>query len=220
MSLQIYFLIFVFYAFLGWILESCYSLVKTKKVINRGFLLGPWIPIYGFGALAITVFLGKYTEDLIVLFVMSMVVCSILEYLTSYILEKIFNVRWWDYNDMKYNINGRICLETMIPFGILGLIMIYIINPFILNVLNDVSSFSLNLISIILLIFLLLDIFISFRFAFSLKTIRFKIDSDNTEEINKVIKKKLKAHYKGLKLLYSRLEHAFPKLLWKRKNHK
>lgn len=78
-------------------------------------MIGPYCPIYGWGALAITILLKRYIDDWIVLLFMSIITCGILEYATSYVMEKLFHARWWDYSRRKYNINGRVCLETLIP---------------------------------------------------------------------------------------------------------
>ena len=135
-NFKIYFLLFIIYAFLGWVIEEINEVVTTKKFVNRGFLIGPYCPIYGFGGLIITFLLTKYNNDLLILFVLSVVIFSCLEYFTSYLLEKLFDARWWDYTNRKYNLNGRICLETMIPFGLLGIFVIHYSNPFILKILT------------------------------------------------------------------------------------
>ena len=127
-----YFLLFMIYSVAGWILEVTCKLIEYKRFINRGFLIGPYCPIYGWGAIFITILLHRYTDDWIALFFMSVITCGILEYLTSYVMEKLFHARWWDYSRRKYNINGRVCLETLIPFGILGLAVMYVTNPLIL----------------------------------------------------------------------------------------
>ena len=106
-----YFLLFFIYSFIGYICEVIYCFILDKgKFQNRGFLYGPYCPIYGFGAIAIIVLLSKYEQYPIVLFVMGAIVASIIEYITSYLMEKIFNNKWWDYSNKKFNINGRICL--------------------------------------------------------------------------------------------------------------
>ena len=94
-DIRIYFLLFMIYAILGWIMEVTCKLIQYKRFINRGFLIGPYCPIYGYGALLITILLHKYTNDPIVLFIMAIVVCGTLEYLTSYFMEKIYKARWW-----------------------------------------------------------------------------------------------------------------------------
>ena len=114
--IQDYIMLFFIYSILGWIMEVINGFIKTKKVVNRGFLIGPYCPIYGTGVILITILLKKYMEDRIITFIMSMLICGILEYFTSYFMEKFFNARWCDYSNRKMNINGRICLETLIPF--------------------------------------------------------------------------------------------------------
>lgn len=137
-----YFLFFLLYAFLGWCMEVIVCSIPAKKFINRGFLVGPYCPIYGIAALAMFLTLGKYTEDPPVLFLIVFTSGSLLEYLTSFIMEKLFHARWWDYSKKKFNINGRVCLENSICFGILGCILMYVTNPFVVFLLN---SFSKNL---------------------------------------------------------------------------
>ena len=121
------------YSFFGWLLEVIVTFIKSKKIVNRGFLIGPYCPIYGKGALLIVLLLKKYENDIIALFVMAVVVCSIIEYITSYVLEKLFNTRWWDYSNIKFNINGRVCLQNLVAFGIFGVLLLKYVNPFLLN---------------------------------------------------------------------------------------
>ena len=130
MNIKIYFLLFIIYSFIGWLMETTLKSYEAKKFINRGFLIGPYCPIYGCGCILIILLLKKYEPYPLGLFCMSVVICTILEYLTSYFMEKLFNARWWDYSKRKFNINGRVCINTMIPFGILGTLMMYFINPF------------------------------------------------------------------------------------------
>ena len=121
--------LFLIYSFIGWIVEVSAFLIQDHKFVNRGFLIGPVVPIYGTGGILITILLTKYQSDPIVLFCMAVIVCSILEYLTSYVMEKIFKTRWWDYSNKKFNINGRICLEGLILFGLGGFGFTYIFAP-------------------------------------------------------------------------------------------
>lgn len=201
-----YFLLFMMYSTLGWIMEVTCKLFEKKKFINRGFLIGPYCPIYGFGCLGMIILLKKYLNDPLALFVMATVICSILEYATSYIMEKLFNARWWDYKNKKYNINGRVCLETMLPFGILGCLVMYFINPFFTTILNHIPSTILNIIAIILLLIFIVDNIVSFNIISNFKT-SFKYE-DNTEEITKKVKDIL---FKK-SILNRRLIHAFPNI--------
>lgn len=106
-------LYFFIYAFLGWVSECIYCSIGHKKIINRGFLNGPVCPIYGFGALIVIFFLKRYENNVLELFLYGIIVTSILEYITGYLLEMIFNTTWWDYSRKKFNIKGRVCLKTL-----------------------------------------------------------------------------------------------------------
>ncbi len=115
-QIQVLFLLFSIYSFLGWLMEVVNTLRVEKKFVNRGFLVGPFCPIYGFGVLLMTIMLKKYQNDIVATFIFSILICGILEYFTSFFLEKIFHARWWDYSNRKFNINGRICLENLFIF--------------------------------------------------------------------------------------------------------
>lgn len=209
--MTIYFLLFFIYSVSGWILEVTCKSIEAKRFINRGFLIGPYCPIYGCGAIIITVLLKKYISDWIVLFFMSFITCGILEYITSYIMEKLFCARWWDYSRRKYNINGRICLETLIPFGIMGLIVMYVTNPFIINNLLKVPEHTLNIIAIVLVSIFVIDIIISFKVVSNVRITSTRLNrgsEDNTEEITAKIKEILRSK----SILNRRLIDAYPNL--------
>jgi len=204
-----YFLLFFIYAILGWVVETinCSFLAK-KKVLNRGFLIGPYLPIYGIAALLMTFFLTEYKNDPFVLFCMAVVYASLLEYFTSYWMEKVFHARWWNYTHEKFNLNGRICLKNSLLFGILGFIVLHFINPAIFYMLDKIPQSILIILAWVCLILFLLDVIITF-WALSKLNIQIKnIHSDATEEMDREVKKLLK-HYK---YLYKRLLRAFPKI--------
>lgn len=209
MNLSLYFILFLIYSLLGWIFEVTLSLIIKKKFINRGFLIGPYCPIYGIGSLFVIFLLNNYLDRPFGLFVLSMVICSIVEYTGSFLLEKLFKTSWWDYSSKKFNINGRICLETMIPFGLGCLLIMYIINPFLLKTLNLISTFILNIIAVILFIFFVIDFIISFRIILNFKKISDDAKKDNTEKVTEYVKNEL---LKRRKILYRRLINAFPNL--------
>ena len=214
-TICIYLLLFFTYSFLGWCLEVTCKLISDKKFINRGLLIGPICPIYGYGVLITTLLLKKYLNDPITLFILIIVSCSILEYFTSYFLEKIYHTRWWDYSTKRFNINGRICLETMIPFGILGLLIMKYINPIFLNIFSLLPTSLLYILSIIFLITYIIDNIISCKIIYNIqklsKEIQFKqiIKKDDTERITKLVQKQIE---KSMKLLDKRLIHEFPHL--------
>lgn len=203
-----YFLYFIIYSFLGWFMEVCVSLWNKHKFINRGFLIGPYCPIYGWGCLAIILVVGKDTSDILGVFLKSILICSLLEYFTSYFMEKIFNVRWWDYSNKKFNINGRICLETMIPFGLLASLIIYVLHPAVIKIVDKLSPTALLWVAITLFIIYIIDNIISTYILFKIKG---KIKSerkDNTEKIKQYIEK----WFQENTVLYRRIKSAFPKL--------
>lgn len=208
-TIEIYFLLFLTYAFLGWCMEVTCKLIQFKRFINRGFLVGPYCPIYGWGALAITLLLQRYTNDIIVLFVMAVIVCSFIEYFTSYFMEKKYHARWWDYSNKKFNINGRICLDTMIPFGILGVFIMYVSNPFFMGIYNDIPEIWLHTISGILFILYIIDNIVSSRIISSIHVEEEKV-ADNTEEITNEIATKIKQLLKQKSWLHRRLVNAYP----------
>lgn len=208
MEIRVMFLLFILYSFLGWLMEVILVSIQTKKPTDRGFLIGPLCPIYGVGALLITILLNKYSNDLPALFIMATILGAILEYFTSYIMEKIFKTRWWDYSDKKYNINGRISLTTSIGFGILGVILIHILNPFFKNILNHFSNTAVLIISVILLIIFIIDIITSFRIISKIKIVNTNELRDSTDEITQYVRETLRKH----SILTKRLVIAFPNL--------
>ena len=207
-TIETYFLLFISYAFLGWCMEVICKLIEKGKFVDRGFLIGPYCPIYGWGALAITILLKRYAYDPIILFVMSVVICSILEYFTSYFMEKKYHARWWDYSNKKFNINGRICLETMVPFGILGVIIMYAINPILMDLYQSIPQLALHVISALLFIGFIVDNIISSNIMSSIKVEGSKIVKDNTEEITEKVKQILREK----SWLHRRLMEAYPNL--------
>ena len=200
-----YFLLFMLYSFFGWVIEMIVCTIADKKVVNRGFLIGPYCPIYGCGCLLIILLLRKYYNDGLVLFIMSVLLCSVLEYFTSYIMEKLFNARWWDYSDRKFNINGRICLETLVLFGILGLLLVYIINPFFTGLIDMMNNIVLIVVASVILVMYVVDICVSLKVISGFKKVARTIKKDNTEEITKKVREILPE--KGW--LYKRLVSAF-----------
>ena len=208
-DVRIYFLLFIIYSMLGWCMEVTWGLIEHKKFINRGFLIGPYCPIYGYGAILITFLLKKYVDDAFTLFIMAILVCGILEYATSYFMEKIFKASWWDYSKTKFNINGRICLETIIPFGLLGLLIMYVTNPFFIEKLGQLPEIWLNILFWLLLVLFIADNIVStVVISYIKKALKFiGKELDNTEEITKKIREVLKQKSP----LHRRLANAYPK---------
>ena len=196
-----YFLLFISYSFLGWIIEviSC-SITEKRLCINRGFLIGPYLPIFGIGSMIIIMFFSGIKNNLLLLFIISVITLSLLEYFTSFIMEKVFHARWWSYEKRKCNINGRISLLPSIGFGLLSIVLIYIVNPFYNNILNMIPLVTKNVISIVLLIIFISDLIISTVIIFSLRKRINSPNKDVTEDVNRAVKR----------VLTGRLEKSFP----------
>ena len=208
MNISSYFILYMMYSCIGWILEVIDSFIEHKKFVNRGFLIGPYCPIYGKGALLVTFLLQDYLDKPIGLFVLSMVICAIIEYIGSYILEKLFNTSWWDYSHKKFNINGRICLSTMLIFGVGCTIVMYITNPFFIKILS-ISNNILNILALILAIIYITDFIISFRIIWKFKKISDNSKKDSTIKVTEYVREEI---IKKKNILYKRLINAFPNL--------
>lgn len=123
------FLYFTVYSFLGWCMETIYYSVMSMKLVDRGFLMGPFCPIYGCGMLLIIVFLKPIKHKPFIFFLYSTIVLTVLEFFTSLLMEFIFHASWWNYFDQPFNLDGRICLSTSILWGLLATIVVYVIQP-------------------------------------------------------------------------------------------
>lgn len=123
--------IFVIYAFFGWCTEVAYAGVNHGKFVNRGFLNGPYCPIYGCGVVLVVVVLTPLKENLLILFIGSFLLTSIIEFFTGFILEKVFHNKWWDYSKVPFNIKGYVCLKFSIYWGLACTFVMKIIHPII-----------------------------------------------------------------------------------------
>ena len=206
-EIEIYIMLFFIYSLAGWLIEMIPATIREKKFVDRGFLVGPYCPIYGCGVILITLLLQKYADDVVVTFFLSVIICGTLEYLTSYIMEKIFKARWWDYSNNKFNINGRICLETLVPFGIGGVLVLFVFNPFLEKIINLIPDLALNIVTGVLCVLFLIDCIVSFKIILNLKEMTKEL-KDNTAEISDKVKKII------LNKLgpYKRLVNAFPRV--------
>ena len=184
-NVELYILLFFVYSFLGWFMESIGGIFVVKKYVNRGFLIGPYCPVYGTGVVLITLLLNNSTDNCISLFINVMVICGVLEYLTGYLMEKIFKARWWDYSDNRFNINGRVCLETLVPFSIMGTLFLYVINPILINLFVSAPDILIHIITWVLFFIIIIDTIFSLIIMNAFKNVTYNKKEDNTEEISK-----------------------------------
>lgn len=185
-----YIFLFFVYSFIGWILEILLTIITDHKLVNRGFLIGPYLPIYGFGCVFLVLLLDKFKDNLLLLFIITFLTCSLIEYTTSYVLEKIFKLRWWDYKQYKFNLHGRICLETMLPFSIGGVIVIKYATPYLLKIISKLPLKLVAIFELILVIILIIDFLIS-----SLLIKKLNLDSTNKDD-TEIIKNNMKDNIK------------------------
>lgn len=200
-----YFILFAVYAVGGWIIEEIHCSIKEKRIVDRGFLIGPVCPIYGFGGLLITILLTPFIDHPVTLFCMGIIVCAVLEYFTSFLMEKIFNARWWDYSNEKLNLNGRICIRTLIPFGIFGVIVVYILNPIIFKLIESMPIVETHSIAWTTATIMMIDLAISMytvsKVTSTAKRIIKENPKDNTNEITIQVKNILRETFTGKRLV-------------------
>lgn len=204
-NLALWFLIFMSYSFLGWLMEVVIGMVERRKVVNRGFLIGPICPIYGVGALLLS-FVLQSAENPLAIFCVSVVGAAVLEYSTSYLMEKLFRVRWWDYSTRPMNLNGRICLEALIGFGIVGVLIIKVLTPLFLHLYQPLPPLVLYLLAAVLFLMLLFDIALSLWLILGVRVTVGVVAKDATEELSQRVHEILTEKGK----LNRRLVKAFP----------
>ena len=127
---------FFLYGFLGWCTEVAFQAVRQGKFVNRGFVNGPICSIYGFGVLSVLLVLEPLKDNLLILFLGSVVFTSVLEFLTGWVLEKLFHDKWWDYTNRPLNIKGYICLEFSLAWGVACVVVVDLIHPLIVKLVN------------------------------------------------------------------------------------
>ena len=205
---------FFIFGFLGWCMEVVLKYRQYHRFINRGFLTGPILPIYGFGVVLITVVVGNLASvesGVVMTFALSMLICGVVEYLTSYVLEKIFHARWWDYSQKPMNLNGRVWIGNLVLFGLAGVAIIHIVNPVLFPALDRIPLNTRKIIAGVLLAIIAVDFVISW---FVLKLVKTGVDSsqaDNTEAISKEVRQLLT----NRSYFYSRFADAYPEVVYK-----
>lgn len=158
MSFYEIFMVFIIFSLIGWFSEVIFTfLFVNHKFVNRGFLHGPLCPIYGVGGLLILLLPPRLYSTWLPLFLFSMVLCTVVEYFSSWILEKLFHTLWWDYSNVPLNINGRVCLMMSVLFGLLGIFVIHFVMPEIMSFINFLGRFWIKRFSLVILVIMILD---------------------------------------------------------------
>lgn len=159
-----YILFFGFYSFLGWMMETIFASITSKQIVNRGFLTGFFCPLYGFGAILtvkcsalIKSYFTNYIAALIACIITSVILVTVLEYITGFVLEKIFNSKWWDYSDISGNIHGYICIKYSLLWGALAFVLVQSVHPIITRMIFNMSATGKERGAEILLIYFMMD---------------------------------------------------------------
>ncbi len=207
-------LLFFIFSCVGWIIEVVLKYRQFGRFINRGFLIGPWLPIYGAGASFITLTVAGLTpveKGIGTTFAISLIVCGCIEYLASYFMEKRFHARWWDYSQKPMNLNGRVWIGNLVLFGIGGVAIIHIVNPFLYGCFDRISLSVRGIIAGGLSLIMLSDYAMS---HFVLKLVKIGVESseaDNTEAISKDVRLLLS----DKSIFYRRFADAYPDVIYR-----
>lgn len=171
-----YIILFFFYSAAGWIVESTYCSIGEKRFINRGFLTGPMCPIYGTGALVMTVFLyNPFYDKPLFVFLLGMLLCDIVEYITSFLMELLFHARWWDYTYEFLNIKGRICLKHTLYWGIASIMFVYVLHPGVDSIIERMNDKAIIGITVAVLAVFAVDLVHSFIKALDVRNLIMKL---------------------------------------------
>ncbi|WP_054252781.1 putative ABC transporter permease [Neofamilia massiliensis] len=209
-----YIYIFFIFSVAGWLIEVTLKSIQFKKFTNRGFLVGPYCPIYGLGAFLIVLtnnYLGTYDSSAALIFLSSVFICGLVEYLVSYFLEKNYHARWWDYSYKPMNLNGRIWIGNLILFGLGGLLIVRVFNPIFMDLFYKLDFSVRKYLVIVISILMLADYIVSY---FVMKLVKVNVEqsqADNTEDIKNEIK--LLATNKNI--LYNRFIDAYPEVKYR-----
>lgn len=236
-----YSLLFFFYSAGGWVLESIYCSIGEKKLVNRGFLTGPLCPIYGAAAIVLTVLIyNPFKDHPLIVFLLGIIFCDIVEYITSFLMEKLFAARWWDYTYEFMNIKGRICLKHSLYWGVISVVFVKVIHPAVDNLYNKINGDYLIWIFVAVLVVFIIDLINAVIKALDIRKLHVKLNNtisavsshfsgakDSVEEkyaalkemIEKQSDKVIDFRYQ-IEDLYNQFEIRFDKITQKEKRNK
>ena len=172
---------FYFYCFGGWCFESAYVSLRTKKWVNRGFMRGPFLPLYGSGATMMLVVSMPFQDNVLLTYIAGVIGATALEYVTGVVMEALFQVRYWDYTERVLNYQGRICLRSSLAWGFLTILMTRVIHKPIESMMYAMPEQALHYVTVILTIYIVADFTLSFKAALDLRDIMVKIERAKEE---------------------------------------
>ena len=172
---------FYFYCFFGWVFESTYVSVKSRKFVNRGFMRGPFLPIYGSGAIMMLVVSMPFQDNLILTYLAGCVGATVLEFVTGTVMEALFKVRYWDYSNQKFNYKGHICLGSTLAWGFLTIFMTEFLHRGVEKLVFSIPDLIITILTIALTIVILVDFTLSFKAALELRDVLIGLDKAKAE---------------------------------------
>lgn len=205
--------LFAFYSFGGWCLEVSYYFKNERRFVNRGFLKGPFCPIYGCCIVLLVFLLEPYKNNIPLLFLSAFFITSLLEYITGFILEKAFKAKWWDYSDDPFNIHGRVCLPYSLIWGAGEVIIITVINPIITKAIYSIPYFFTSFFFYIIVFYFLLDFLLTvfslletnkFSYPFEFASINFSFNKVNS--ISNFYRSKAGDRFRSIENIFQRFK--------------
>lgn len=157
------FLSFFAYSVVGWVSEVVYCSLQERRLVNRGFLRGPWCPVYGFGGVLVVALLSPLAESIVALFLAAALLTTVVEYATGWLLETLFQTRWWDYSRYRLNIKGRVCLVNSVLFGIMGALGVSVLAPLLDRAIALIPDSLVNPFALALYTLMMLDLAVTLR---------------------------------------------------------
>ncbi|MDD2959612.1 MAG: hypothetical protein PHR92_14015 [Lachnospiraceae bacterium] len=207
-------LLFFVFSFLGWCTEVTLKYIQFHRFINRGFLIGPYCPIYGTGAVLVTIAVGgisNFESSYGMTFVISFFVCGAIEYIASYYMEKKYHARWWDYSQKPMNLNGRIWIGNLILFGIGGTVIVKIMDPFFFGLFGHMTEMARHICTVVLVAIFMTDSVVSRLIMKLIKVSVENSEADNTEAVSKEVRMLLS----NKSVLHQRIVNAYPDVIYK-----
>ena len=181
-------LFFFIYSFIGWVWECCFVSVRKRRWVNRGFMYGPMLPIYGFGALAVLISTIRVRDSIPLIFLFGMVGATLLEYVTGAVMERLFNVKYWDYSNQKFNLNGYICLTSSLGWGLFSVLLLKFVHVPIEGAVLKIPTIIAEGIAFVLTVAAAVDVTQSFNDAMDLKRILAQLE-ESKKQIRKIQEK-------------------------------
>lgn len=174
---------FYFYCFFGWCFESAFVSIKNKRLVNRGFMRGPFLPLYGTGAIMMLIVSMPFQHNILLTYIAGCIGATMLEYITGVLMESLFKVRYWDYSNQKINFQGRICLTSSLAWGGLTILMTKVVHKPVEQMMFRIPPYFLAILTFLLTIYIVADFTLSFKAAIDLRDILVKMEAAKEELI-------------------------------------